>query len=132
MKRIVLDTNAYAALIKGDEAVKEVIENADQVILPVFVLAELLFGFKNGSQTQINTALLGNFMQLPGVSSFHPTNETAEIYADLAYDLKKSGKPIPSNDIWIAACAIEAGSVIITYDRHFLNIAKARIWQELQ
>lgn len=132
MKRIVLDTNAYAALTKGEIAIKGVIENADQVILPVFVLAELLFGFKNGSQEQVNTVLLDNFLQLPGVSVYHSTNETAQIYADLAFELKQIGKPIPSNDIWIAACAIETGSVIITYDRHFLNIAKARIWQELR
>ncbi|MDZ4682914.1 MAG: type II toxin-antitoxin system VapC family toxin [Saprospiraceae bacterium] len=129
MKKVVLDTNAYTALIQGQSVVKQAIENAEQVLIPVFVMAELLFGFKNGNRERENSALFQDFLKLPGVSIQHTTNETAQIYSTLLLDLKQKGTPIPTHDIWIAAIAIETGSVIITYDKHFLNIVKARVWR---
>lgn len=132
MKKIVLDTNAYAALIQGQLLVKQVLENAEQLFIPVFVIAELLYGFKNGSREQANKTLLNDFLNLAGVAVRHTTDETARIYSDLYLDLKQKGTPIPTHDIWIAAIAIETGSVIITYDKHFLNIKKASVWAALQ
>jgi predicted nucleic acid-binding protein len=131
MKKVVLDTNAYTALTQGQPVVKQAIENAEQVLIPVFVMAELLFGFKNGSRERENSALLQDFLNLPGVSIQHTTTETAQIYSALLLDLKHRGTPIPTHDIWIAAIAIETGSVVITYDKHFLNITKARVWREI-
>ncbi|MFM9947302.1 MAG: type II toxin-antitoxin system VapC family toxin [Saprospiraceae bacterium] len=132
MKKIALDTNAYTALMQGQLAVQQAIENAEQVFVPVFVLAELLFGFKNGAREQTNNALLQDFLKLQGVSIQHTTNETAQIFSDLQLDLKRKGTPIPTHDIWIAAIAIETGSVVVTYDRHFLNVVKARVWGEVK
>ena len=128
MKKIVLDTNAYTALMQGQPAVKQAIENAEQVFIPVFVLAELLFGFKNGAREEANNTLLKDFLKLQGVSIQHTTNETAQIFSELQLDLKQKGTPIPTHDIWIAALAIETGSVVVTFDRHFLNVGKARVW----
>ncbi|NUO02370.1 MAG: type II toxin-antitoxin system VapC family toxin [Saprospiraceae bacterium] len=124
MKKIVLDTTAYTALMQGQPAVIQAIENAEQVFVPVFVLAELLFGFKIGAREQTNNALLQDFLKLQGVSIQHTTNETAQIFADLQLDLKEKGTPIPTHGIWIAAMAIETGSVVVTYDRHFLNVER--------
>ena len=132
MKKIVLDTNAYTALMQGQPAVKQAIENAEQVFVPVFILAELLFGFKNGNREQANHALLRDFLKLQGVHIQHTTNETAQIFSDLQLALKQNGTPIPTHDIWIAAIAIETGSVVVTYDRHFLNVVKARVWGEVK
>ncbi len=132
MKNITLDTNAYSGLNQGAIAVKQAIEAADNVFIPIFVLAELLFGFKKGSREHENIALFNDFMKLPGVSFHIPTDETARIYADIILGLKRQGKPIPTHDIWIAASAVETGSVIITYDKHFLNIAQVRAWDELR
>lgn len=131
MKKVVLDTNAYTALTHGQPVVKQAIENAEQVLIPVFVMAELLFGFKNGSRERENSASFQDFLKLPGVSIQHTTTETAQIYSTLLLDLKQRGTPIPTHDIWIAAIAIETGGVILTYDKHFLNITKARVWREL-
>lgn len=131
MKKITLDANAYSGLTQGILAVKQAIEAADNVFIPIFVLAELLFGFKKGSRESENMELFDDFMKLPGVSFHVPTEETARIYAEVALSLKQEGKPIPTHDIWIAASAVETGSVIITYDKHFLNVAQARVWDEL-
>ncbi|MCB0554717.1 MAG: PIN domain-containing protein [Phaeodactylibacter sp.] len=103
---------------------------ANEVFVPIFVFAELLFGFKNGARERENLALPENFLKLPGVFIQYPTNETAHVYASIALGLKEIGKPIPFHDIWIAACAIETGSIIVTYDKHFLNISGARTWGE--
>ena len=132
MKKITLDTNAYAALSQGKLPVKQAMETADIIFVPVFVFAELLFGFKNGSREQENLVLFNDFMKMSGVSYHFPTDETALIYSDIALDLKQQGKPIPTHDIWIAASAIETGSVIITYDKHFLHIDQVRVWGEIK
>lgn len=127
MKKIVIDTNVYSALMKGDIIVKEIIENAAEVIVPVFVMAELYYGFRNGSREAFNKTLFGNFLKLRGIRVQQTTTETAEIFAMVKHDLKKAGTPIPINDIWIAAAAIETGSVVITFDKHFSKIVKCRV-----
>jgi tRNA(fMet)-specific endonuclease VapC len=131
MTRIVLDTNAYTALARGDERARQVIEEAETVYLPIFVYAELLFGFKNGTRTTFNQEKLRQFLSLPGVMLLLTTEETARIFAELALQLKRQSTPIPHHDIWIAACAVETGSVVITYDKHFLHMNLVRCWSSL-
>ncbi|HES59885.1 MAG: PIN domain-containing protein [Calditrichaceae bacterium] len=59
------------------------------------------------------------------------TNETSEIFGIIKSELKKQGKPIPINDVWIAAHVLETGSVLITYDKHFFQIPGIRLWDIL-
>ena len=132
MKKITLDTNAYSALNRGILSVKQAIEHADDIFIPIFVYAELLFGFTKGNRESENKALFSNFMKLPGVSFHYPTDETARIFASIILDLKRKGTPIPTHDTWIAASAVETGSVIVTLDKHFLHISEARAWEELK
>ncbi len=129
MKKILLDTNAYSALMKGVPEIKTIIENAEQVFMPIIVLGEILSGFKNGNREQENTKILNTFLDLPGISVLNTSEETASIYSEILQQLRKAGTPIPTNDIWISALSVETGSVIITYDKHFLNVAQARIWK---
>ena len=129
MKQIVIDTNTYAALQKGDDKVRNIIETADVVWVPLIVIAELLFGFKNGSKEIKNKSLLNKFLSLSGISVFYPTLNTAIIYAQIATVLKQNGRPIPSNDIWIACCVIETQSTLISYDKHFQFIPNLSIWK---
>lgn len=129
MKKVVIDTNAYAHLMKGDKVVEKALNEAKTVYLPIFVVAELFYGFKNGSKEEENRDILARFEAVSTVNRYFPTDETLEIFSDLCMDLKKEGKPIPTHDIWIAAIAIETGSEIITYDRHFQEIRKARVWK---
>lgn len=128
MRKIVLDTNAYSHLMEGDKQVLEALNEADKIYLPVFVVAELLFGFKNGTREAWNRDTLRKFESKSIVERYFPTDETIEIFSDVFSSLKKAGNPIPIHDIWIAAIAIETGSVIVTYDKHFLQITQARVW----
>lgn len=59
------------------------------------------------------------------------TKETADVFGQVKDALKRAGAPIPMNDVWIAAQAIETGSVLITYDRHFSKVPGLRLWDIL-
>ncbi len=128
MKKIVLDTSAYSRLMRGEKRVEQVLNEADKVYLPFFVIAELLLGFKNGNREAENRTILQQFEAMPTVERLFPTDETIEIFSDIFSSLKKAGKPIPVHDIWIAALAVETGSVIVHFDKHFEEVEKARLW----
>jgi tRNA(fMet)-specific endonuclease VapC len=128
MKHIVLDTNAYSRLLAGNESVLHTIASADIVFMSVFVLGELYAGFQGGIKKNENMMILNRFLEKPTVKTLHTSNETAEIFGVLKNTLKQSGTPVPINDIWIAAHAVETGSVIVTFDRHFSLIKGVRLW----
>lgn len=132
MKKIILDTNAYSALIEGNKEVEAILNQAHQIYLPYIVIGELYFGFKKGTKENKNRKILSAFEAMPTVERFYPTAETLEIYSDTFLELKNQGTPIPTNDIWIAACAVETGSVLITFDKHFLSLSKIRLWKKLE
>ena len=132
MKKILLDTNAYSNFLKGDGNILEIISESGIIYLSVFVLAELFYGFKGGSREKNNKEYLNRFLAKPGVSVLEATVETSRIFADIKFALKKSGSPIPINDVWIASHVMESGSELITYDHHFLKIAGLRIWDEIR
>lgn len=123
MKKIILDTNAYTALMTGREEILDLMGKADEVLVPIFVLGELLFGFKNGSREKENSAVLLRFLNKSTVKIVHTTIDTAEIFGRIKADLKKSGSTIPVNDVWIASQAIESGAFLVTYDSHFDKIS---------
>ncbi len=122
MKRILLDTNAYSVLMKGDTSVLDALGEADEVYLSVFVIGELYYGFSNGSRERQNREVLSRFLKKPSVKIIHTTLETAEIFGRLKSSLKKQSTPVPINDLWIAAHAIETGSFLLTFDSHFQSI----------
>ena len=130
MKKIVLDTSAYSQLMRGDKEVEEALNQADQVYLPSFVIAELLIGFRKGAREEENREILGKFESMPTVERLFPSDETVEIFSEIFLDLKNAGTPIPVHDLWIAALAIETGSVILTFDKHFEAVQKARVWKK--
>ena len=132
MKKIMLDTNTYARYILGDPAVLTQIIEADTIYLSSIVIGELIAGFLGGSQINKNRDNLNMFISKSTVQVLQVGVETSEIYAELKNGLKRMGTPIPTNDIWIAACAIENGAKLITYDKHFLHIQGLRLWEELK
>ena len=129
MKKVLLDTNAYTKLLRGDEKILQVLGNADSIFIPVIALGELFACFRGGTKEAKNRKLLGQFLMKPGVEVVPIGKDTAEIFGEIKYSLTAAGTPLPINDIWIASCAIEVGAVIITYDDHFLKIPKVRIWE---
>ena len=129
MKKVVVDTNAYSALMRGDLEVKHALDRADRIFLPVFVIAELLFGFKHGKKEKEYRRILEAFESRMGVFRYYPNDDTAEIYSDIWRDLRKKGAPLPVHDLWIAASAIEIGGTLLTYDSHFKMISGCRVWK---
>ena len=103
---------------------RKALEYADLVYLSVFVLAELYVGFKGGSKEKQNRDLLTRFVSRPTVRIVSATQETAEVFAEIKHSLKRAGTPLPLNDVWIAAHALETGSVLATFDSHFTGKLK--------
>ena len=120
--RICLDTNAYSAIGKGNAAVATLVEEADEVIVPATVLGELVFGFLNGNRLAKNEAALNRFLEEDGVSLQPVTRDIAERYGYVKAALKAKGTPIPENDIWIAATALETGSRLVSFDTDFDHV----------
>lgn len=126
--RLFLDTNAYTAYKRGDEQVLLALVCHGEVHISLFVWAELLTGFKGGNREKQNRMELDLFIRKPGVKLTLPTVQTAEYFALVKSNLKSKGKPIPIQDVWIAAHCLENGGVIYSYDQHFKEIAGLRFY----
>lgn len=132
MRPVLLDTNAYAAFMLGEAETVEVIAHADKLYLNSVVLGELLGGFAVGTKEANNRAELARFMESPRLEVLPITAETADSYALVYSTLRRKGQPIPTNDLWIAAGALEHGAALLTRDAHFAQIEGLRIGQRLQ
>ena len=122
MSRILLDTSAYSAFMRGDPAVKEAIQTAEAIVLNPVVLGELRVGFLRGRTRQKNEERLKQFLASSRVSIVPVDEDTAERYAAILNGLWTAGTPIPTNDIWIAASAMQYGLTVVTTDARFLKI----------
>jgi tRNA(fMet)-specific endonuclease VapC len=120
--RVALDTNRLTDLFQGDAELADRLGECDEVWIPLIVLAEMKAGFLGGSQQHRNETLLQTFLGKPTVGILRPARETAEQYARLFVQLKRAGTPIPDNDLWIAALALEHDLQLITRDRHFDSV----------
>lgn len=117
--RILLDSNAYSNLKRGHHGVAGIVRGAERILMPHVVIGELLFGFRNGSRPESNTRDLHAFLDNPYVSIAATSLTTADRYARIAAALRAKGRPIPTNDIWIAAHTMETGADLVSFDRHF-------------
>ena len=122
MNRLLLDTNAYIAFKRGEREVVEVHRMAERLAINTTVLGELLAGFSQGTQEDRNREELAEFLDSPPVRVMPLSERTAEYYAVVYRNLKKKGRPIPTNDMWIAATALEHGLALLTLDRHFHEV----------
>lgn len=132
MRPILLDTNAYAAFMLGVPAVVEVVAHAERICLNSVVLGELLGGFAAGSREAKNRAELARFLDSPRVEVVTITAQTADSYALIYSGLRRKGQPIPTNDLWIAASALEHGAALLTHDAHFSHIDGLRMGRRLE
>ena len=117
--RILLDSNAYSRMMQGDDQTAALVRDATEILMSVVVLGELLYGFRNGSRFDRNAADLRSFLDNPYVSLVPVGPVTADRYSRIAAALRAKGSPIPTNDVWIAAHAMETGADLVSADRHF-------------
>jgi predicted nucleic acid-binding protein len=120
--RIALDSNRYTDLCRGVAGVQEIIENAAEVQIPLIVIAEQRAGFAHGSSREKNERVLTSFLNSPGVFVLAPDEQTTFFYADVYAYLRKKGKPIPTNDLWIAALVVQHQLVLFDRDADFDNL----------
>jgi tRNA(fMet)-specific endonuclease VapC len=117
--RLALDTNRYTDLCRGIQSVVQTVEQAEEVWLPFIVLGELRAGFAVGSQGPRNEATLRRFLLKPGVGVLYADAQTTHHYGAIYRQLRKQGTPIPTNDMWIAALALQHSLVLCARDAHF-------------
>ena len=122
MSRLLLDTSAYASFMRGHPPTVDAIREADELFLSAIVLGEMLAGFMGGERRTKNENELARFIESPRVSLIDVDEETAERYAIIFAALRAAGSPIPTNDLWIAASAMQYGLRVLTLDAHFTKI----------
>ncbi len=117
--RLALDTNRYTDAAAGDLQAVRIIESAAEVFVPFAVLAELRAGFAAGNRGAENALTLSAFLSKPLIQSLYPNDDTVTAYAALYADLRRRGRIVPHNDLWIAALCVQHNLTLFTRDRHF-------------
>lgn len=120
--KIFIDTNAYVAFKRGSPEAVEVIRHSPFIGINAVVFGELLAGFAVGNREVQNRQELEKFLKSPRVRFFVVDHETAKHYAVIYKKLKQKGRPVPTNDLWIASTAAQYNMTVFTYDKHFKNI----------
>ncbi len=120
--RLALDTNRYTDLCRGDADVERLVAEAEEVLLPFVVVAELRAGFLVGSRGRDNERSLRAFQAKPGVRTLFPDDGTTRSYSQLFKQLREQGTPIPVSDLWIAALAVQHDLAVCTRDVHFRRL----------
>ena len=124
MNRFCLDTSACSHFQRGIREVVELIDTARWVGIPSIVLGELRTGYRLGQRLRENQIWLADLLRHSLVQELVVDGEVAEIYSEIMVDLRRQGKPIPTNDVWIAATAARHGATVLTSDGPFLQIAR--------
>ena|SRR3990167_8130289 len=119
MKRIMLDTNAYVDFKRGNKTFINILNTSEEIALSSIVVGELLAGFLGGTKFEKNNQELQDFFTSSRVSLIGIDEDTSLFYAKIYQHLKLKGNPIPTNDLWIAACAMQHGYILCTNDKHF-------------
>lgn len=132
MKRILIDTNAYAAFKNGEQYALAVLRHAPEIGLCATVLGELLAGFACGSRTARNRRELADFIASSRVRQLPVDAETADNYAALFANQRKKGRPVPTNDLWIAAVALQHGFAVFTLNAHFREMENLIVGSQLE
>ncbi len=123
MRRVVIDTNVYSRGLAGERWSAAILRQAEEILLCPIVVGELFTGFRNGARESRNRALFERFVATSRVTVVNISVETSEFYSSVLGQLRRQGTPIPTNDIWIAACAMEHGAHVATLDAHFKRVA---------
>jgi tRNA(fMet)-specific endonuclease VapC len=131
IRPILLDTNAYVAFKQGVADAVEVLQHAPRIRLNSIVLGELLSGFAVGTREQENRQELEQFLASARVDRLVVDDGTAEHYATVYRELRRRGRPIPTNDMWIAATALQHGLAVFSHDGHFHEVPSLSVGTRL-
>ncbi len=118
--RYLLDTSIIVPFLNGDPVIKEKITQLEEVYLPVIALGELYYGAFNSSKKTYNLEKIEGFKN--EIFILDCDEFTSKLYGEIKKGLKDKGRPIPENDIWISAIAIQFGLTLATRDNHFNSV----------
>jgi tRNA(fMet)-specific endonuclease VapC len=124
VSRYCLDTVAYSHFKRGEARIIRMLDRAEWIGVPVIVIGELCAGFAKGSRFQKNLEELDEFLALPFVETLPVDRQTAEMFGEMIDALRRKRRPVPSNDVWIAAACARAGATLLTWDAHFRLIPR--------
>ena len=116
---ILLDTNFYSDFCKGEKKAIRIMKQARTILIPFVVLAELRAGFLCGTKARKNESSLTFFLNSKRVSILYADENTTHHFAAVFAQLRLLGKPIPTNDLWIAALAVQHDLILCSRDQHF-------------
>lgn len=114
---MILDTNALSAVADGEASAMKIVERAERLAIPVIVLGEYRLGIAQSRHRAIYENWLREWIS--AVAVLNIDEETTHSYAAIGLELKKKGKPIPANDLWIAAACRQHSLPLLSRDRHF-------------
>ena len=123
ISKLALDTSAYSRFRAGDTRVRDLIADAESVMVPAPVLGELHGAFEMGSRRIENRVALSEFLAEAFVRVIAVDDTVARHYGRVYAGLRRASTPIPANDMWIAACAIDQGACLLTFDHDFDHVA---------
>jgi len=118
--RFLLDTNIIIALFDNDSSVINSLTDANEVFVPIIALGELYYGAHKSKYVVKNTVRINKFAESSSVLICD--TETSRMYGEIKNDLRAKGRPIPENDIWIAAIAKKNEIILVSRDEHFKEV----------
>lgn len=124
---LALGTNTDVRFKRGNEGCGEVMRRAERLVVGVTVIGELLAGFACGEREARNREELQQFLDGRRVETPAVGIATADACALIDRNLRRRGRPIPSNDLWIAASCLEHGAVLFSFDAHFEQVDGLRV-----
>jgi tRNA(fMet)-specific endonuclease VapC len=123
--KLVLDTNIYSDYAEGlTDVVEAIIQYGQNLFIPSIVLGELTFGFIKGTRQTYHEGKLKHFIETLRVEIISVDADVARKYGLIFLALQKKGTQIPINDVWIAACCMNVGGMLLTRDRHFQEVVQ--------
>lgn len=118
---VLLDTNIISAWLKGDKTIADFIDSQKRIFIPVIVIGEMHYGAQYSTDVKKNS---DNIQKVTNhYEILYVDHHTALVYGEIKAALRKKGRPIPENDIWIAAIAKLHNLTLITRDAHFNEVA---------
>ena len=122
--KIIVDTNRYRDFCAGVAEAVECFQTAEQISIPFVTIAELRAGFLAGTAGKRNAQVLSTFLTRARVQILWPDEQTTHQYARIRLQLRRQGTPIPTNDLWIAALALQHTMALFSRDGHFDHLAQ--------
>ena len=120
--RYLLDTNIIIALFADEAIVKDNLAQAGEVFIPSFVIGELCYGARKSGRVGANLAKIDELVA--GSAILVCDAETARQYGEVKNQLRFKGRPLPENDVWIAAVALQHDLILVTRDAHFQEVER--------